>query len=146
MTILPNGIFTNQNLPQRMKRLKFFEILKYKQITQSWLEYQTYCRFTRKRNMLSCRFCRSHSPPSENKRERKDRQILEPCQLNKRTLVTMTPTVIGELGTIPKSLEKNCKNWKSEEKSRPLLRSARILRTELEICDHSDSIPSGNTG
>ena len=32
--ILPNGICTNQNLPQRIRRKKFSGILKYKQITK----------------------------------------------------------------------------------------------------------------
>ena len=74
---------------------------------------------------------------SENKRKWKERLILRPCKRTKHLWnmrTTVKPIVVCVLGTIPRVLEKNDRrNWKSEEKTTALLKSARILRRTREI-------------
>ena len=55
--------------------------------------------------MLSRGFCHSGWSQSKNKRNQKDRQILEPCQTTKKLYnakVTVIPTEDGALGMVPK--------------------------------------------
>ena len=58
---------------------------------------------------------------NENKRNRKNRQILEPFQRSEKLWnmkVTVMPRVVDALGTIPK-VSKTCGNWRSDKESRP---------------------------
>ena len=65
--------------------------------------------------------------------------------------VTVIPVVIGALGTIPKGLVKGLEHLEKKGQvetimTTTLLRSAKILRRDLETCCHSDSCekPSAN--
>ena len=80
LTILPNGICTNQN-----QSIKFFGILRYKWI----LAKRLHLVINKKKkvgNLLSCVFCCSCGPQSENKRKWKEKQILGPCQRTEKTM------------------------------------------------------------
>ena len=59
-TILANGICTNQNSSNRMRYIKFSEILRYKRIMQSCPDKEIINK--RKENFSSWRFCDSIEP------------------------------------------------------------------------------------
>ena len=84
LTVFPNGIYTNQNLPKKMKHkiLRDFE-------TQ--IDYLIPPRrlalvlMDKKKEDLSFTwFCCSSRPQSKNERKWKDKQILRPCQKSEK--------------------------------------------------------------
>ena len=84
------------------------------------------CKKRRKKETELAEY-RSSRSQRENQRERKDRQILGPCQL-RNMKVTVIPVVNGELGTVPKCW----KCWKSDDLKLSLkmrrIKFCRILR------------------
>ena len=102
----------------------------------------------KKQNLPNCRFCRLSRPQSENWRKAKweiSTWNLQGNWKNYETMeVTVIPDKIGALGTITKGLIKGLESLEIRGRvetiqTTALLRSARILRRDLETCCHLDS-------
>ena len=98
------------------------------------------------RNCYLGDFAVSADHTGKMKERNKNRQILGSCQRAEKKLwnikMTVTPMILGILGTVPKGLEKRLVELEIRERMkmmemRALLRSARILRRVLETCCHS---------
>ena len=113
-------VCTKQNPSKRKKYKKISGLLRYKLIPARRLDLVLINKKKRTCHLMYFAIPVDHW---ENERKRKDKQIFEPCLRLLKELWNIRATVIqivfGALGTLPKSLEKNWKNWKSEENSRP---------------------------
>ena len=78
--MLTNGICKNKNLFKKKKYIEFPETLRYNRITQILLEDQTWCWFTRKKNLSFNEFAVPEDQSVKTKEKGKYRKILASCQ------------------------------------------------------------------